>query len=183
MEVQAPGQAHQALRRGRRDRGLRRAGPGRHLRAQDRGSARRAYRILVDRVGFPPEVVIFDPNVFAIATGIGEHANYAVDFGIRGHALDQAAPARRQGERRRVNVSFSFRGNDPVREAITPCSVPRHPGGHGHRASSTPAWSASTTTSTDASAWRTWCSTAARRGRAPTGDRRRPPRARDQGRL
>src|SRR2546422_4926734 len=79
--------------------------------------ARRAYDLLVDKVGFPPEDIIIDPNVFAIATGIEEHANYAVDF-IRATAwIKQHLPhARISGGI--SNVSFSFRGNDPVREAI-----------------------------------------------------------------
>ena len=78
----------------------------------------RAYRILVDEVGFPAEDIIFDPNIFAIATGIEEHNNYAVDF-IEATRWIKAEPAGREGQRRRVsNVSFSFRGNDPVREAI-----------------------------------------------------------------
>src|SRR5436309_8678194 len=79
--------------------------------------ARRAYDLLVDKVGFPPEDIIIDPNVFAIATGIEEHANYAVDF-IRAAAwIKQHLPhARISGGI--SNVSFSFRGNDPVREAI-----------------------------------------------------------------
>src|SRR5438876_3814659 len=79
--------------------------------------ARRAYDLLVDRVGFPAEDIIIDPNVFAIATGIEEHAGYAVDF-IRATAwIRQHLPhARISGGI--SNVSFSFRGNDPVREAI-----------------------------------------------------------------
>jgi 5-methyltetrahydrofolate--homocysteine methyltransferase len=79
--------------------------------------ARRAYDLLVDRVGFPAEDIIIDPNVFAIATGIEEHANYAVDF-IRAAAwIKQHLPhAKVSGGI--SNVSFSFRGNDPVREAI-----------------------------------------------------------------
>ena len=79
--------------------------------------ARRAYDLLVDRVGFPAEDIIIDPNVFAIATGIEEHANYAVDF-IRATAwIKQHLPhAKVSGGI--SNVSFSFRGNDPVREAI-----------------------------------------------------------------
>ncbi len=77
----------------------------------------RAYRILVDEVGFPAEDIIFDPNVFAVATGIEEHAEYGIDF-IEGtrwikqnlpHALVSGGVS---------NVSFSFRGNNPVREAI-----------------------------------------------------------------
>ncbi|MHA6965541.1 methionine synthase [Zobellella denitrificans] len=77
----------------------------------------RAYRVLVDKVGFPPEDIIFDPNIFAVATGIDEHNNYAVDFieavkDIKDnlpHAMISGGVS---------NVSFSFRGNDAVREAI-----------------------------------------------------------------
>ena len=78
---------------------------------------RRAYRILTERVGFAPEDIIFDPNIFAIATGIEEHNNYAVDY--------IEATRRIKAELPGVlvsggvsNVSFAFRGNDPVREAI-----------------------------------------------------------------
>ncbi|WP_226574610.1 methionine synthase [Mangrovibacter yixingensis] len=78
---------------------------------------RRAYQILTEQVGFPPEDIIFDPNIFAVATGIEEHNNYAQDFigaceDIKRelpHALISGGVS---------NVSFSFRGNDPVREAI-----------------------------------------------------------------
>src|SRR5512136_115868 len=77
----------------------------------------RAYRILVDRVGFPPEDIVFDPNVFAIATGIEEHANYAVDFIRATRWIREHLPyAKVSGGV--SNVSFSFRGNEPVREAI-----------------------------------------------------------------
>lgn len=78
---------------------------------------KRSYDILVNTVGFPPEDIIFDPNIFAVATGIEEHSNYAVDF-IKSceyikrelpHALISGGVS---------NVSFSFRGNDTVREAI-----------------------------------------------------------------
>jgi 5-methyltetrahydrofolate--homocysteine methyltransferase len=77
----------------------------------------RAYRILTERVGFPPEDIIFDPNILTVATGIEEHNNYGVDFieavrWIKGHlpgALVSGGVS---------NVSFSFRGNNPVREAI-----------------------------------------------------------------
>ena len=77
----------------------------------------RSYNLLVDTVGFPAEDIIFDPNIFAVATGIEEHNNYAVDFinacaFIRDHlphALTSGGVS---------NVSFSFRGNEPVREAI-----------------------------------------------------------------
>jgi len=79
--------------------------------------ARRAYDLLVDRVGFPPEDIIIDPNVFAIATGIDEHANYAVDFIRAATWIKQHLPhAKISGGI--SNVSFSFRGYDPVREAI-----------------------------------------------------------------
>jgi 5-methyltetrahydrofolate--homocysteine methyltransferase len=78
---------------------------------------RRAYKLLTETVGFPPEDIIFDPNIFAVATGIEEHNNYAVDFieacaDIKAelpHALISGGVS---------NVSFSFRGNDAVREAI-----------------------------------------------------------------
>ncbi|QOL25535.1 methionine synthase [Thalassotalea sp. LPB0316] len=77
----------------------------------------RAYRILVDEIGFPPEDIIFDPNIFAVATGIEDHNNYAVDFieAVKDikthlpHAMISGGVS---------NVSFSFRGNNPVREAI-----------------------------------------------------------------
>ncbi|WP_443749577.1 methionine synthase [Asticcacaulis solisilvae] len=77
----------------------------------------RAYKILVDEVGFPPEDIIFDPNIFAVATGIEEHDNYAVDFIEGTRAIKKALPfARVSGGV--SNVSFSFRGNEPVRRAI-----------------------------------------------------------------
>jgi len=77
----------------------------------------RAYRILTEQVGFPAEDIIFDPNIFAVATGIEEHANYAVDF------IEATRWIRSQLPHAHVsggvsNVSFSFRGNEPVREAI-----------------------------------------------------------------
>lgn len=77
----------------------------------------RAYRILVDEVGFPPEDIIFDPNIFAIATGIEEHDNYAVDFINAVRWIKQNLPGAKVSGGV-SNVSFSFRGNDPVREAI-----------------------------------------------------------------
>ncbi|EKF62217.1 methionine synthase [Serratia plymuthica A30] len=78
---------------------------------------RRAYKILTERVGFPPEDIIFDPNIFAVATGIEEHNNYAVDF------IEACADIKTHLPHAMIsggvsNVSFSFRGNDPVREAI-----------------------------------------------------------------
>ncbi len=77
----------------------------------------RSYRILVDEVGFPPEDIVFDPNIFAIATGIEEHNNYAVDFINATRWIKQNLPyAKVSGGV--SNVSFSFRGNDTVREAI-----------------------------------------------------------------
>ncbi|MFX1735711.1 methionine synthase [Paraburkholderia sp. A1RI_3L] len=78
---------------------------------------RRSYEVLVNEVGFPPEDIIFDPNIFAIATGIEEHNNYAVDFIEATRWIKQNLPyAKVSGGV--SNVSFSFRGNDPVREAI-----------------------------------------------------------------
>jgi len=77
----------------------------------------RAYRILVDEVDFPPEDIIFDPNIFAIATGIEEHNNYAVDFIEATRWIKQNLPGAKVSGGV-SNVSFSFRGNDPVREAI-----------------------------------------------------------------
>ncbi|TKB49393.1 methionine synthase [Ferrimonas sediminicola] len=77
----------------------------------------RAYRVLTDKVGFPPQDIIFDPNIFAIATGIEEHDNYAVDFIEATRTIKQTLPhAMISGGV--SNVSFSFRGNNPVREAI-----------------------------------------------------------------
>ncbi|MFI4939171.1 MAG: methionine synthase [Burkholderiales bacterium] len=77
----------------------------------------RAYNLLVSKIGFPPEDIIFDPNIFAIATGIEEHNNYAVDF------IDATRWIRDNLPHAKIsggvsNVSFSFRGNDPAREAI-----------------------------------------------------------------
>jgi len=77
----------------------------------------RAYRILVDELGFPAQDIIFDPNIFAVATGIEEHNNYGVDFIEATRAIKQTLPqAMVSGGV--SNVSFSFRGNNPVREAI-----------------------------------------------------------------
>ncbi len=77
----------------------------------------RAYKILVEQVGFPAEDIIFDPNIFAVATGIDEHNNYGVDFIEATRAIKQTLPyALISGGV--SNVSFSFRGNNPVREAI-----------------------------------------------------------------
>ncbi|MBP0049181.1 methionine synthase [Marinobacterium sp. AK62] len=77
----------------------------------------RSYRVLVEKVGFPPEDIIFDPNIFAIATGIEEHDNYANDFiQATGWIKKHLPHAKVSGGV--SNVSFSFRGNDKVREAI-----------------------------------------------------------------
>jgi 5-methyltetrahydrofolate--homocysteine methyltransferase len=77
----------------------------------------RAYSLLTRRIGFPPEDIIFDPNIFAIATGIEEHDNYGVDFIEATRAIKQLLPhARVSGGV--SNVSFSFRGNEPVRRAM-----------------------------------------------------------------
>ena len=77
----------------------------------------RAYRLLVDEIGFPAEDIIFDPNIFAIATGIEEHANYAVDFINATRWIKRNLPGAKVSGGV-SNVSFSFRGNEPVREAI-----------------------------------------------------------------
>ncbi|MFN4292468.1 MAG: methionine synthase [Permianibacter sp.] len=77
----------------------------------------RSYRILVDEIGFPPQDIFFDPNIFAIATGIDEHNNYAVDF-IEATRWIRANLPHAGVSGGVSNVSFSFRGNDPVREAI-----------------------------------------------------------------
>ena len=78
---------------------------------------RRAYRILTEQVGFPPEDIVFDPNIFAIATGIEEHNNYAVEY-IQATRQIKAGLPHALVSGGVSNVSFAFRGNDPVREAI-----------------------------------------------------------------
>lgn len=78
---------------------------------------KRSYDVLVNEVGFAPEDIVFDPNIFAVATGIDEHNNYAVDFIEATRWIKRNLPyAKVSGGV--SNVSFSFRGNDPVREAI-----------------------------------------------------------------
>jgi len=77
----------------------------------------KSYDLLVNQAGFPPQDIIFDPNIFAVATGIEEHNNYAVDF------IEATARIKKQLPHVHVsgglsNISFSFRGNDPVREAM-----------------------------------------------------------------
>jgi len=77
----------------------------------------RAYRLLTDELGFAPEDIIFDPNIFAVATGLEEHNNYAVDFIEATRAIKQQLPyARISGGV--SNISFGFRGNEPVRRAM-----------------------------------------------------------------
>ncbi|SFU65394.1 methionine synthase (B12-dependent) [Nitrosomonas eutropha] len=77
----------------------------------------RSYHTLIEQADFPPEDIIFDPNIFAIATGIEEHSNYAVDFIEATRLIREALPyAKISGGV--SNVSFSFRGNEPIREAI-----------------------------------------------------------------
>ena len=77
----------------------------------------RSYQLLTEKIGFPPEDIIFDPNIFAVATGIEEHNNYAVDFINATRRIRQGLPhAHISGGL--SNVSFSFRGNNPVREAM-----------------------------------------------------------------
>src|SRR5581483_2539102 len=77
----------------------------------------RAYELLTEKIGFPPEDIIFDPNILTVATGIEEHNNYAVDFFEAAQRIKQTLPhARISGGV--SNVSFSFRGNNPVREAM-----------------------------------------------------------------
>jgi 5-methyltetrahydrofolate--homocysteine methyltransferase len=85
--------------------------------ARKTGICERSYRILTEQVGFPAEDIIFDPNIFAIATGIEEHNNYGVDYIEATRWIKEHLPhARVSGGV--SNVSFSFRGNNPVREAI-----------------------------------------------------------------
>ncbi|BDV32779.1 methionine synthase [Methylocystis iwaonis] len=77
----------------------------------------RAYKILTEEVGFPPQDIIFDPNIFAVATGIEEHENYGVDFIEATRTIKRDLPyAHVSGGV--SNLSFSFRGNEPVREAM-----------------------------------------------------------------
>ena len=79
--------------------------------------AQRSYRILVDEVGFPPEDIIFDPNILTVATGMAEHNNYAVSFFEASRLIKENLPGALVSGGL-SNVSFSFRGNNPVREAM-----------------------------------------------------------------
>ena len=117
----------------------------------------RAYRILVDEVGFPAEDIIFDPNIFAVATGIEEHANYGLDF-IEAHPLDQAEPARRARLRRRLErVVLVPRQQRRARGDPRGVPVPRDRGrhGHGHRQRRRPRRSTTRSTSGCANGSRT----------------------------
>jgi 5-methyltetrahydrofolate--homocysteine methyltransferase len=130
----------------------------RPTRSSARPRSASSYDFLVNEVGFPPEDIIFDPNIFAVATGIEEHNNYAVDFIEATRWIKQNLPyAKVSGGV--SNVSFSFRGNDPVREAIHTVFLYHAIRRAWTWASSTPASSACTTSSTRncASAWKTWC--------------------------
>ena len=95
----------------------------------------RAYRILTEEAGVAPEDIIFDPNILTVATGIEEHNNYAVDFIEATRQIKAKLPyAKVSGGV--SNISFSFRGQNVVREAMhSAFSVPRDSGGprHGHR--------------------------------------------------
>src|SRR5206468_4533502 len=77
----------------------------------------RAYRILTEEIGFPPQDIIFDPNVLTVATGIEEHANYAINF-IEATRKIKATMPRCKISGGISNISFSFRGNNAVREAM-----------------------------------------------------------------
>jgi len=77
----------------------------------------RAYRLLVDQLSFPPEDIVFDPNILTVATGIEEHNNYAVDFFEATRIIKETLPGAKVSGGV-SNVSFSFRGNNPVREAM-----------------------------------------------------------------
>ena len=77
----------------------------------------RAYKILTEQVGYDPQDIIFDPNIFAIATGLEEHNNYAVDFIEATRIIKQKMPLTKVSGGV-SNLSFSFRGNDHVREAM-----------------------------------------------------------------
>ena len=94
----------------------------------------RAYKILTEEIGFAPNDIIFDPNIFAIATGIEEHNNYAKDFFEATRRIKASCPGCMISGGV-SNVSFSFRGNDPIREAmhsvfLISCHQSRH--GYGH---------------------------------------------------
>ena len=121
----------QVRRRGRRH-GLRRGRPGRQPRAPHGRSAGAPTTSSSTQVGFPAEDIIFDPNIFAVATGIEEHANYGARL-HRGHPLDQAEPARRAGLRRRLERLVLLPRQQPgARGDPRGVPVPRDRGRHGH---------------------------------------------------
>ena len=131
----APRAALPGLWRRRRRHGLRREGPGRHRRRARSRSARGPTGILTEEVGFPPEDIVFDPNIFAVATGIEEHNNYGVDF-IEATRRDHRDAAARACLGRRVEPLLlvprqraGARGD--ARGVPLPCDPGRH--GHGHR--------------------------------------------------
>jgi 5-methyltetrahydrofolate--homocysteine methyltransferase len=118
----------------------------------------RAYRVLVDEVGFPPEDIIFDPNIFAIATGIEEHNNYAVDFIEATRWIKQNLP----GAKVSGGVSNVFSASGATTRCAkpsTPCSCTTPFQMAWTWASSTPAWWVCTTSWNPncASGWKTWC--------------------------
>ena len=121
-----------ALRRRRRRHGLRRAGPGRHASSARSRSAPAPTRILTEEVGFPPEDIIFDPNIFAIATGIEEHNNYGVDFIEATRRIKRDAAARPHLGRRLERVVLLPRQRAGARGDARGVPLPRHPGRHGH---------------------------------------------------
>ena len=104
------------LRRGRGGDGLRRAGPGRD-RERKFEICKRAYELLTEKVGFPPEDIIFDPNIFAVATGIEEHSNYGLAY-IEATRRIKAELPYVHVSGGVSNLSFAFRGNERVREAM-----------------------------------------------------------------
>ena len=166
-----------ALRRGRRRDGVRRAGPGGHASSARSRSAQRAYEILTEQVGFPPEDIIFDPNIFAIATGIEEHNGYGVGV-HRGDARRSSATLPHAMVSGGVsNVSFSFRGNDPVREAMHSVFLYHAINGghgHGHRQRRPARDLRGDRAGAARGVSKTWCSTAART--RPSGCSRSPAR-------
>jgi 5-methyltetrahydrofolate--homocysteine methyltransferase len=152
-----------ALRRRRRRHGLRREGQADTARRQGRDLQARL-PLLVDRVGFPPEDIIFDPNILTVATGIEEHANYAVDF-IEATRRIKADVPRRQGLGRRLERLLLVPRQRPVREAMHAVFLY-----HAIR----PAWTwASSTPASSRSTTRSSRPPRARRGRAPQPPPRR----------
>ena len=126
-------------RRGRRH-GLRRAGPGRHGRAQGRDRCTRAYRLLTEEAGFAPEDIILDPNIFAIGTGIEEHAGYAVAYIEATRRIKAELPgALGSAAACPTSRSRSAATTASARRSTRSSCTTRSRAGHGHGASSTPA--------------------------------------------